>query len=97
MLFRSNFFVRASDYTPSFPILVSAYSADAKYGLPMAPQIGRATSCAECHNDPPSSDAVGHIYLTTQAAIPPEASANTSCPVDPNVADFTHTEGGTSQ
>ncbi len=79
-----NFFVKKSDWDPSFPIFVRVY----KNGLArtMQGQIGRERSCANCHNDPqPSStqvfSSVGHIYLYTASDNPPPPSSN--CPVSP--------------
>lgn len=79
-----NFFVKKSDWDPSFPIFVRVF----KNGLSrtMQGQIGRERSCANCHSDPDPSTAqefsnVGHISLFTQADSPPPPA--TGCPVSP--------------
>jgi hypothetical protein len=65
----------------------------------MVSQISRASSCAECHFDPPSYDAPGHIFLTAaglsanqQALV---TANSTGCVVDPNLAD--EVGGGVTQ
>jgi hypothetical protein len=78
-----NFFVKKSDWDPSFPIFVRVF----KNGLSrtMQGQIGRERSCAQCHsdaqNDTQKFSTVGHIslYLTTDN--PPPSSS--TCPVSP--------------
>jgi hypothetical protein len=73
-----NFFVSPDLWTPAFPVLVGLQSGTVK--TQMTTQISRATSCAECHADPPGLSAVGHVYL--QVAVNPDEEAK--CPVSPN-------------
>jgi hypothetical protein len=85
-----NFWVTpAAGFNPAFPLLVSAFPLGSSSGETMFTQISRASSCGECHSDPPNDDAVGHVYLTT-GAIPAgeQLNAQGPCPVDPNLADF---------
>jgi len=83
-----NFFVTPSTYTPAFPILVGVFEGPGnQYTARMATEIGRATSCAECHFDPVNYDTPGHIFLTGGAPPEAEVNANSNCPVDPNLAD----------
>jgi hypothetical protein len=90
-----NFWVLPSDYQPAYPILAGIYGPDDNpVGTDqdgMVSQISRASSCAECHFDPPNYDTPGHIYLTTAAFTPNQQSLVTansnSCPVDPNLGD----------
>jgi len=44
----------------------------------MVGHIGRDTSCASCHFDPPSTSSPGHVYLPTSAP-----AVNPTCPVSP--------------
>jgi hypothetical protein len=78
-----NFWVTDAAYSPDFPMLASVFPAGATTGVSMFTQIGRASSCAECHADPTGYNAVGHIFLGE----PPPAQLP-DCPVDPNLADF---------
>jgi hypothetical protein len=79
-----NFFVKASEWDPHFPILVEVAKGNVRRS--MKGVIGRATSCAECHTlgnpvpDPLSQ--VGHIYLDggDEPGLPNGAD---DCPVDP--------------
>jgi hypothetical protein len=79
-----NFFVKASEWDPHFPILVEVAKGNVRRS--MKGVIGRATSCAECHTlgnpvpDPLSQ--VGHIYLYggDEPGLPNGAD---DCPVDP--------------
>lgn len=79
-----NFFIKATDWEPKFPILVEV----AKNGVRrrMQSPIGRDKDCASCHTlaippkDPFSQ--VGHIYLFTgDEPGSPEGAAD--CKVDP--------------
>lgn len=79
-----NFFVKASEWTPKFPVLVEV----AKNGVrrSMRSPIGREADCAGCHRlalppaDPFSQ--IGHIYL--YATDEPNApNGDDKCPVDP--------------
>ncbi len=76
----------AGSFNPQFPILVSVFPPGSQSPQVMFTEIGRASSCGECHADPPNYNAVGHVYLT-QGDIP-AGQNNVSCPVDPNLADF---------
>jgi hypothetical protein len=87
-----NFFVASSVYEPAYPILAGVYGPDTpSTEAVMTSQIGRASSCAECHFDPPNYDTPGHIFLTAgmlttaqQGLVSQNAN---SCPVDPNLGD----------
>jgi cytochrome c553 len=82
-----NFFVKAADWDPKFPILVEIAKGNVRRS--MQSTIGRNASCAGCHSptldigDPFSQ--VGHVYLfaTDEAASPLGAA---DCPVDPKRA-----------
>jgi hypothetical protein len=74
-----NFYVTPDMWTPSFPVLAGLASGSMM--ATMTTQISRATSCAECHYDPPSTMSVGHLYLGV-ALNPDEEMA---CPVNPNL------------
>ncbi|MGH7279936.1 MAG: hypothetical protein ACRELY_00305, partial [Polyangiaceae bacterium] len=62
-----NFWVRASDWSPSFPLFVNIYNPADGTKRVMQSHIGREPSCATCHRDAFSSAealySVGHIYL----------------------------------
>jgi hypothetical protein len=73
-----NFYLTPEQWTPEFPVAVQVYSAGMM--ATMLTQIGRATSCAECHTDPPGSTSPGHVYLGV--ALNPDEEA--MCPVSPN-------------
>jgi mono/diheme cytochrome c family protein len=85
-----NFWVTSAAFSPAFPLLAEEYPPGSTTGIPMPTEIGRAGSCGECHSDPPNYDAAGHIYLTT-GELPEgvQTGAQGSCPVDPNLADYT--------
>lgn len=79
-----NFFVKASEWRPRFPILVDVAKGPVR--RQMRSPIGRAADCAECHTlnvpvaDPLSQ--MGHIYLYSgDEPGSPEGAAD--CPVDP--------------
>lgn len=79
-----NFFIKASDWAPRFPILVDI----AKNGVrrQMRSPIGRAKSCADCHRidtplKAPLSQLV-HIYLYSGDE-PGSPNGDDKCPVDP--------------
>jgi cytochrome c553 len=79
-----NFFVKAADWQPKFPILVEVAKGGVRRS--MRSPIGRATDCAECHvlSIPPADpySQVGHIYLfATDEVGSPEGAPD--CPVDP--------------
>ena len=49
-------------------------------------QISRASSCAECHGDPPGYNAVGHVYV---GGSPPATDPYpATCPTEPNLAQL---------
>jgi cytochrome c553 len=79
-----NWWTTSSTFNPAFPVLVEVFpTATSSTGIPMVTQISRATSCAECHADPSSYNAVGHIYA---GGSPPATDPYpASCPVDPNL------------
>jgi hypothetical protein len=82
-----NFWVTPEAYNPAFPILVSVFKDGQTYTQAMVSEIGRASSCADCHREPgASSNSVGQVFLTT-GAIPTNEVPTSSCPVDPNVAN----------
>ena len=72
-----NFYVTAAQWNPAFPVLVEVSSNGVTQT--MQSHIGRETSCASCHADPPYYDSPGHIYLaqTDDGYTPP------ACPVSP--------------
>jgi len=79
-----NFFVRKSDWDPSFPIFARVFNSTDE--VTMQGQIGRERSCANCHSDPdPSSpeyfSQVGHIFLYGAGETPPPPASD--CPVSP--------------
>jgi hypothetical protein len=78
-----NFFVTPDMWNPAFPVNV-AISKDGMT-VTMSTQISRASSCSECHVDPPGSSAVGHVYLGIPADPANEMSTG-GCPVT-NVLD----------
>jgi hypothetical protein len=59
-----NFFVRAEDWDPGFPIGVWLRRGDDINR--MQSQISREGSCSICHKDPPSFDTPGHVHLFNQ-------------------------------
>lgn len=79
-----NFFIKASEWDPKFPILVEIGKGGVRRR--MVSPIGRATDCSQCHTlaippkDPYSE--LGHIYLfpTDEVGSPDGAS---DCAVDP--------------
>ncbi len=82
-----NFFVRPSDYTPAFPVLVAVFAGPKNlYTSKMATQISRATSCAECHFDPVNYNTPGHIFITGGAPPADQLAANANCPVNPDLS-----------
>jgi mono/diheme cytochrome c family protein len=79
-----NFFIKASEWEPKFPILVEIAKGGVRRS--MRSPIGRDTSCAGCHTlaIPPADpfSQVGHIYLfATDEPGSPEGAAD--CKVDP--------------
>jgi hypothetical protein len=73
-----NFFIMKTDYQPTWPVWTTIF-----YGMmggqpipkEMSSPIQREGSCATCHADPPSVEAVGHVYLSEdQIVLPPSPS-----------------------
>jgi mono/diheme cytochrome c family protein len=82
-----NFWATPAAFNPAFPILVSVYPAGQTTGAQvMYTQIGRSSSCADCHSDPPNYNAVGHVYIDAKG--PGAYIGDQSCPADPNLADL---------
>ena len=79
-----NWWTTAGTFNPAFPVLVTVYpTPGSTAGIPMVTQISRATSCAECHSDPPAYDAVGHVYV---GGSPPATDPYpATCPTQPNL------------
>ncbi len=79
-----NFFIKASEWEPRFPILVEI----GKNGVRQRMQspIGREADCAGCHTiDNPPKDPLSqmkHIYLYSTDE-PGAPNGNDACPVDP--------------
>jgi len=75
-----NFFVMNADYHPDFPVWVTLFYG-MNNGQPISVQmespIYREASCAICHQDPPSTDTVAHVYLSPVAFPAPPSP---SCP-----------------
>jgi hypothetical protein len=55
-----NFFLRASDYAPSFPVDVTIEYMGSS--VSMETHIGRDASCGSCHYTPPGPGSPGHVY-----------------------------------
>jgi hypothetical protein len=91
-----NFFARPDVFGQKglvFPILVSVQKDNGKNASPigMVGHIGRESSCANCHKDPPFFDSPGHIAVNQQApanmdTCPPavEPDPPPQCPEGPN-------------
>ncbi len=61
-----NFYVEPGQWAPPFPL-----RAAVSYGgvtIEMQTRISGDGSCGGCHSDPPSRDAVGHVYGIEEAA-----------------------------
>ena len=75
-----NFFILKSDYEPTWPVWTSIF-----YGMmggqpieqKMSSPIQREGSCATCHADPPSVEAVGRLYMSPNFVTFPSSP---SCP-----------------
>lgn len=69
-----NFYVRSSDWSPSFPLFVNIYNPQDGTKRVMQSHIGREPSCASCHRDAFNKAealySVGHISLYSAAAPP---------------------------
>jgi hypothetical protein len=74
-----SFFITPDQWNPAFPVLVGIQSGNTK--TEMLTQISRATSCAECHTDPQSTDGAGHVFINVSVN-PNEFHA---CPVYPEL------------
>lgn len=75
-----NFFIMQSDYKPEWPVwtsLIYGMMAGQPIEQKMSSPIQREGSCATCHADPPSVEAVGHVYLSQDFYIFPPSP---SCP-----------------
>jgi hypothetical protein len=61
-----NFYVRADDYRPVFPVWTKVVFGEAG-GVPveqiMGSPIYRERSCAKCHGDPVGPESAGHVYF----------------------------------
>lgn len=74
-----NFYVRTSDWSPSFPLFVNIYNPTDGTKRVMQSHIGREPSCASCHRDafnkPEALYSVGHISLYSAPAPAPTGDA----------------------
>jgi hypothetical protein len=59
-----NFFIAASDWQPTYPLIVPLVSLGAN-SQQMQTHIGRDGSCATCHFDPAGPTSEGHIYISS--------------------------------
>lgn len=81
-----NFFVKAAEWDPKFPVLVEVAKGGVRRG--MKGPIGRDPSCAHCHSfdlpvqDKDKTSQVTHIYLFS-ADEPGSPLGAADCPVDP--------------
>jgi len=68
-----NFFLRADEYTPAYPVHVSlSHPKVPMGGKTMYSHVGRDGSCAGCHHDPVGTESPGHIYFADDATgLPP--------------------------
>ena len=74
-----NFEIAQDVWAPEFPIL--AWVQDGDITKKMMSHVSRETACNQCHKDPNSDDAPGHIYMND---VEP-TSYTVSCPYSPNV------------
>jgi hypothetical protein len=58
-----NFFIAASEWQPTFPIIVPQVTLGA-VSQQMQTHVGRDGSCATCHFDPPGPACQGRIYVS---------------------------------
>jgi len=69
-----NFFVRSSDWSPSFPLFVNIFNPPDGTKRVMNSHIGREPSCASCHRDAFTTAeklySVGHISLFSAPVTP---------------------------
>jgi len=59
-----NFFIAASDWQPTFPIIVPQVTLG-PVSQQMQTHVGRDGSCAACHFDPPGPTSQGRIYVSS--------------------------------
>jgi hypothetical protein len=77
-----NFFIKAADWQPKFPILVEVFKNGTNRS--MRSPIGREPDCAGCHvvNPVDPLAQMAHIYLYSGDE-PGQINGDDSCPVDP--------------
>ena len=76
-----NFFIRQELFPQlAFPFL--GWIRQGNQLKKMTSHVSRESSCNQCHKDPDSDDAPGHMYLFD---IEPTTYEAVSCPVDPGV------------
>lgn len=64
-----NFFIRASDWTPVYPLHDVSLQVDGSPNNPvMITALGRDGSCATCHYEPASRSTPGHVYFASDPA-----------------------------
>ncbi|HEX7664863.1 MAG TPA: hypothetical protein VF407_10140 [Polyangiaceae bacterium] len=77
-----NFYVKTSDWDPSFPLFVNIYNPADGTKRVMNSHIGRDPSCATCHHDAfdkaSALSAVGHIYMYNATVAPTDAGSGGS-------------------
>lgn len=75
-----NFFVRTSDWDPSFPLFVNIYNPADGTKRVMNSHIGREPSCANCHRDAfdkaQALYSVGHVYMYSAPVVVADAGAS---------------------
>jgi len=64
-----NFLVRADEWQPVFPMLVSVSYRGVT--TDMKTHVGREGSCAACHTDPPGPASAGHVFLVADPGMFP--------------------------
>jgi cytochrome c553 len=74
-----NFEIAQDVWAPEFPIL--AWVQDGSITKKMMSHVSRETACNQCHKDPNSDNAPGHIYMND---VEP-TSYTVDCPYSPNV------------
>jgi hypothetical protein len=66
-----NFYVEDQKWQPTFPLFVDiTYTSGGDYHIKMKTKIGRDTSCASCHTDPPGPTSPGRVFLVTDPEVP---------------------------
>jgi hypothetical protein len=63
-----NFFVRVSEYAPTFPVFVTV-TADGQ-SVDMESPVYREISCATCHTDPKRRSSAGHVFVRADEDAP---------------------------